>query len=84
MSTYCKPTKLNVNSAIRADSFRPLMDGEPAHLAPCGMLVRRHALRFLESSLYRVFPAPSLSWPVGPESETLRSDCSVQLLSNVN
>lgn len=61
MCTYCNPTKLNVNSAIRADSFRPLMDGEPAHLAPCGMLVRRHALRFLESSLYRVFPAPSLS-----------------------
>ena len=35
--TYCSPNKLNVNSAMRIDSVFPLMDGEPTHLAACGI-----------------------------------------------
>lgn len=38
-NTHCKPNKLNVNRAIRADSFRPLIDGVPTHLAACGILL---------------------------------------------
>jgi hypothetical protein len=37
-NTYCNPNKLNVNSAIRTDSDFPLMEGEPTHLAACGIL----------------------------------------------
>lgn len=35
--THCNPTRLNVNRAMRVDSVRPLMDGEPTHDAACGM-----------------------------------------------
>jgi hypothetical protein len=38
-NTHCNPTKLNVKSAILVDSFRPLMEGVPAHLAACGILI---------------------------------------------
>ena len=38
-STYCNPNKLKVNSAIRMDSVRPLIEGEPTHLAACGMSI---------------------------------------------
>lgn len=37
-NTHCKPTKLNVNSAIRVDSDFPLMAGVPTHRAVCGIL----------------------------------------------
>lgn len=40
-NTYCNPTRLKVNSAMRVDSLRPLMDGVPAHRAACGMIVSR-------------------------------------------
>lgn len=43
--THCNPTKLKVNSAIRVESFRPLMEGVPAHLAVCG-ISSNHALLF--------------------------------------
>jgi hypothetical protein len=29
--TYCKPTRDNVNNAMRVDSVRPLMEGVPTH-----------------------------------------------------
>ena len=38
-NTHCKPNKLKVNNAILADSFRPLMEGVPTHLAACGILL---------------------------------------------
>lgn len=36
--TYCSPNKLVVNSAIRIDSVRPFIKGDPTHLAACGMV----------------------------------------------
>lgn len=35
---YCKPTRLNVRSAMRIDSDDPLIDGVPVHDAALGML----------------------------------------------
>jgi hypothetical protein len=37
INTYWSPSKLNVKRAIRIDSVRPLIEGEPTHLAACGI-----------------------------------------------
>jgi hypothetical protein len=34
ISTYCIPTKLAVNNAMRIDSEEPLIDGSPLHSHP--------------------------------------------------
>lgn len=63
-NTHCNPTKLNVKSAILVDSFRPLMEGVPAHLAACGILII-HVLsctQFSALALMNQTPKSEGSW----------------------
>lgn len=58
--THCNPTKLNVKSAILVDSFRPLMEGVPAHLAACGILII-HGLSCTQVSALNLNPKTSVA-----------------------
>lgn len=79
-NTHCNPTKLNVKSAILVDSFRPWMEGVPAHLAACGILII-HVLSCTQFSRARAHePNPKIEggWCGGLSSNRIKTKTPVE------